>query len=99
MTRPDPGPGAAAPATANLSPLAAEALRILQAEVDHPPLTAESLANVLNAIGFGLGRVPVVEIEGALAELASAGHVERIWRRGVAHYRAFASKQSVAGAA
>jgi hypothetical protein len=88
MTLTDPRRGATAPATARLSPLAAEVLAILQAEVGHPPLSAESLVNVLNAVGFGTGRLPVPVVEGALSELLQAGQLEVLSRFGERRFRA-----------
>jgi hypothetical protein len=70
-----------------MSPLAAELLRILEAEAGHPPLSADSLQNVLHAIGYGTDRVPLPEIEAAVGELLAAGQVEVAWRFGVPRWR------------
>ena len=94
MNLPDPRPGATAPAAANLSPLAAEVLHILQAETGYPPLSAESLSRVLWAIGYGPERVPVPEIEAALSELLAAGQVEVLSRSGVPRFGAVNSQLS-----
>lgn len=86
----DPRPGAAAPATAGLSPLATACLTILEGEREFPALSAESLSGVLWIVGQGPGnRWPTAgEIEAAMSELIAAGWAETVWRRGTAGYRA-----------
>lgn len=60
-----------------MTPLAVELLRILQAEADHPPLKAESLANVLRC-AVGLTPTPD-ELQRALDALMTAGRIEAVW--------------------
>jgi hypothetical protein len=67
--------------------LAAAVLAILVGEADHPPLSAAALARVLHVTGYVGGPVTVPKVEGAMDELVAAGQVDRIWRRGAAHYR------------
>jgi len=60
----------------SLSPLAVELLRVLEAEGNGPPLTAESLRNVLRcAVGLYLQDG---ELEAALDSLMTAGRVEAV---------------------
>ncbi len=63
-----------------MTPLAGEILKVLQAEVAYPPLSAESLSRVLWVTGYGRTEnpIPVAAIEGALSELMAAGKVERV---------------------
>lgn len=76
--------------------LGAEILKILIAEAQYPPLSTESLVKVLHYTGYSgrPERVPVAEVETVLQELLAGGQVERIWRRGVACYRAMENKQA-----
>jgi len=60
-----------------MTPLAAELLRILQAEGDHPPLKAESLANILRC-AVGLEPTPD-ELQQALDTLLLDGRIEAVW--------------------
>jgi hypothetical protein len=70
-----------------VSPLAAELLRILEAEAGHPPLSADSLHRVIKAIGYGDGQVDVVQVEAACAALLQDGQIEVLHRFGEARFR------------
>ncbi len=77
-----------------MTALAAELLRILEAESDHSPLTAAALVKVLRAIGYPEGPVTAEQLEAALAELVAAGDVERASWRGKVCYRTPRSRQA-----
>ena len=53
--------------------------------------TAESMPNILTAIGYGTERVPVEEVEAALVTLVEDGRVALEFRRGRRYFRAAAS--------
>ena len=69
-----------------MTPLADEIVWILRTSDE--ALLAESVVNVLDAIGYGTVRVPVGEVESALEELMTAGLCERQYRRGRCYYAA-----------
>ena len=79
-----------------MTPLADRLLAVLRDEAGYPPLGAVKLAEVLRVTGYVGGPVSVGEVGTALVELVAADQVERVWRRGAAHYRAVAQPAAVA---
>ena len=57
-----------------MSPLAGELHRILKSG---ETLRADSFPNILHALGFGVDRVSVEQVEGALTEVINAGLADR----------------------
>ena len=68
-----------------MTPLAGEIVKLLAVET----LSAASISRILWVTGYGQTSdpIPVETIEDAIRELMQVGQVERIWRRGAAHYR------------
>ncbi len=92
MSFTDPQLSAAGAARPGPGTLAEEIVKLLAVET----LSAESISGVLWVTGRGSTADPIAtqEIERIVGELMVAGQVERIWRRGVQHYRALEPRSS-----
>ena len=72
-----------------VTPLAAELHNILSSA--NAPMKPDSLGRVLHVTGYVDGKGdPFLseQIDAALQEMILAGRIEKVWRRGVASYRA-----------
>ena len=67
-----------------MTPLADELAWLLRTSGE--ALLAQSMPNILNAIGFGIEKVPDEKIEAALDELLTAGLAQKEHRRGRCYY-------------
>lgn len=79
-----------------MSPLAVEIQRILRDEAAYPPKSAPQMVKILKFTGYPHGPAGLPEVEAAFGMLLQAGQVERIWRRGAAHYRLIETSRQIA---
>lgn len=79
-----------------MTPLAGEIFRILRDEAAYPPKSAAMMVKILKFTGYPHGPAGLPEVEAALREILIAGEIERIWRRGAAHYRVIQTPPPVA---
>jgi hypothetical protein len=82
MTPAEPRPGQ----DTGMTPLTAAILAILESEWAYPPKSIAKVIECLRYTGFGLGAT-TADVEIALADMYRDGRIERLWRKGVAHYR------------